>query len=177
MSLLKRLKAIDAFPKIQVCHPRRATWPLPSAAGRVKHFVWCFQDDFYSKTMSGGVITIVCTALMVVLFFSELGKPLCSKTRLPEITCPKAVHVARKNIRASIWCRPIPDNQDGAQAGGRHVQRRADHIQGKLLPPKLDYAQNGACTRLERRIIGLFHEILTVLCSLISPCQGCHAIG
>lgn len=26
--------------------------------------------------MSGGVITIVCALLMVVLFFTELGKPL-----------------------------------------------------------------------------------------------------
>jgi endoplasmic reticulum-Golgi intermediate compartment protein 3 len=47
MSALKRLKALDAFPKI--------------------------QDDFYSKTISGGVITIVCSVVMGCLFLSELG--------------------------------------------------------------------------------------------------------
>lgn len=31
------------------------------------------QEDFYSKTMSGGIITIVCSAMMVILFLSELG--------------------------------------------------------------------------------------------------------
>jgi hypothetical protein len=44
---LRRLKALDAFPKI--------------------------QDDFYSKTLSGGVITILSSLFMASLFLSELG--------------------------------------------------------------------------------------------------------
>lgn len=46
MSALRKFKALDAFPKI--------------------------QDDFYSKTMSGGVITVVCSVVMACLFLSEL---------------------------------------------------------------------------------------------------------
>ena len=45
-SFLGKLKALDAFPKI--------------------------QDDFYSKTMSGGIITMVSTVAMFFLFFTEL---------------------------------------------------------------------------------------------------------
>ena len=45
--VLRSLKSLDAFPKI--------------------------QDDFYSKTLSGGVITIVCCTIMGALFLSELG--------------------------------------------------------------------------------------------------------
>jgi endoplasmic reticulum-Golgi intermediate compartment protein 3 len=44
---LRRLKALDAFPKI--------------------------QDDFYSKTLSGGIITIICSVFMAGLFLSELA--------------------------------------------------------------------------------------------------------
>ena len=47
MSALGRLRSLDAFPKI--------------------------QDDFYSKTLSGGVITMVCCIIMGCLFLSELG--------------------------------------------------------------------------------------------------------
>ena len=46
-SFLGKLKALDAFPKI--------------------------QDDFYSKTMSGGIITMVSTVAMFFLFFTELS--------------------------------------------------------------------------------------------------------
>jgi endoplasmic reticulum-Golgi intermediate compartment protein 3 len=49
MSILRQLRVLDAFPKI--------------------------QDDFYSKTLSGGVITIVCSVVMACLFVSELGAP------------------------------------------------------------------------------------------------------
>lgn len=65
MSALKRLKAFDAFPKI--------------------------QDDFYSKTMSGGVITIVCSIVMAGLFLSELG---AVRAWLP-LHCASAGHMNR----------------------------------------------------------------------------------
>lgn len=31
-------------------------------------------DDFFTKTLSGGVITIVSTIVMLLLFFSELSE-------------------------------------------------------------------------------------------------------
>ena len=54
MSALRKFKALDAFPKI--------------------------QDDFYSKTMSGGVITVVCSIVMACLFLSELAIFLTRQT-------------------------------------------------------------------------------------------------
>jgi endoplasmic reticulum-Golgi intermediate compartment protein 3 len=47
MAVLGKLRSLDAFPKI--------------------------QDDFYSKTLSGGVITMVSGFFMGCLFLSELG--------------------------------------------------------------------------------------------------------
>ena len=42
---LQKLKALDAYPKI--------------------------NEDFFTKTMSGGVITIASTVVMILLFLSE----------------------------------------------------------------------------------------------------------
>ncbi|CAM6082878.1 unnamed protein product [Calypogeia fissa] len=47
MQGLNRLRQLDAFPKI--------------------------NEDFYSRTLSGGIITIVSSALMLALFFTELN--------------------------------------------------------------------------------------------------------
>ncbi|XP_019461840.1 PREDICTED: endoplasmic reticulum-Golgi intermediate compartment protein 3-like isoform X2 [Lupinus angustifolius] len=44
--ILNKLRNLDAYPKI--------------------------NDDFYSRTLSGGIITIVSSILMILLFFSEL---------------------------------------------------------------------------------------------------------
>lgn len=44
--MMQRLKQLDAYPKI--------------------------NEDFYSRTLSGGIITIVSATFMVLLFFSEL---------------------------------------------------------------------------------------------------------
>lgn len=56
MGLLSKIKALDAYPKI--------------------------NEDFFTKTMSGGVITIAASLVMVLLFFSELRKPLVAWIRL-----------------------------------------------------------------------------------------------
>lgn len=48
---LGKLKALDAYPKI--------------------------NEDFFTKTMSGGIITIVSSVVMVLLFLSELRKLCC----------------------------------------------------------------------------------------------------
>eukprot|EP01018_Ginkgo_biloba_P033910 Gb_08844 [translate_table: standard] len=47
MQVMNRLRQLDAYPKI--------------------------NEDFYSRTLSGGVITIVSSIMMVLLFFSELS--------------------------------------------------------------------------------------------------------
>lgn len=46
--VLHKLKQLDAYPKI--------------------------NEDFYSRTLSGGVLTIISATIMVLLFFSELRK-------------------------------------------------------------------------------------------------------
>jgi len=46
--LLQKLKQLDAYPKI--------------------------NEDFYSRTLSGGLITIVAAIFMVLLFFTELRR-------------------------------------------------------------------------------------------------------
>lgn len=45
--LFSKLKSLDAFPKV--------------------------NDDFYQRTLSGGVITIISSVIMIALFFSELS--------------------------------------------------------------------------------------------------------
>jgi hypothetical protein len=46
MQALNKLRQLDQYPKI--------------------------NEDFYSRTLSGGLITIVSSVLMILLFFSEL---------------------------------------------------------------------------------------------------------
>lgn len=48
-SLMSKLRNLDAYPKI--------------------------NEDFYSRTLSGGLITIASSIFMVLLFLSELRKP------------------------------------------------------------------------------------------------------
>lgn len=53
-NFLSKLKNLDAYPKI--------------------------NEDFFTKTMSGGVVTIVASIVMALLFFSELRMYLSTKT-------------------------------------------------------------------------------------------------
>jgi hypothetical protein len=46
--VLQKLKQLDAYPKI--------------------------NEDFYSRTLSGGILTIISATIMVLLFLSELRK-------------------------------------------------------------------------------------------------------
>lgn len=46
--LMSKLKALDAYPKV--------------------------NEDFFTKTFSGGIITIAASIVMVLLFLSELSK-------------------------------------------------------------------------------------------------------
>lgn len=45
--ILEKLRSLDAYPKI--------------------------NDDFFSRTLSGGIITLASSLLMFFLFVSELG--------------------------------------------------------------------------------------------------------
>lgn len=54
--VLSRLKQLDAYPKI--------------------------NEDFYSRTLSGGLITIVTSIFMVLLFFTEFRK--CAPLPAPD---------------------------------------------------------------------------------------------
>lgn len=94
------------------------------------------QEDFYSKTMSGGIITIVCSAMMVVLFLSELGVHL---QMLPGILLDTTISCA---LRVDVFLRAfeipepvsrtVPDIQDGTQARGGHFPWREDYYQCTL---------------------------------------------
>lgn len=48
--IMNKIRNLDAYPKI--------------------------NEDFYSRTLSGGVITVVSSVVMFLLFFSELRKLL-----------------------------------------------------------------------------------------------------
>ena len=50
MGGMKALKALDMHPKV--------------------------NEDFYTKTLGGGIITIASSIIMVLLFLSELGQCL-----------------------------------------------------------------------------------------------------
>lgn len=52
MQVINRLKSLDAYPKI--------------------------NEDFYSRTLSGGFITLVSTVVMALLFITELSKCVAS---------------------------------------------------------------------------------------------------
>ena len=58
MEILNKLKVLDAYPKI--------------------------NEDFYSRTLSGGIITLVSSIFMMLLFFNELREStsLNATTRL-----------------------------------------------------------------------------------------------
>ena len=47
-NIMSKLRSLDAYPKI--------------------------NEDFYSRTLSGGLITLVSSIVMLLLFFSELRK-------------------------------------------------------------------------------------------------------
>ena len=49
MGVFSGLKALDAYPKIR-------------------------DDEFFTKTLSGGIVTIASSVIMVMLFLSELCK-------------------------------------------------------------------------------------------------------
>ena len=61
-NIMSKLRSLDAYPKI--------------------------NEDFYSRTLSGGLITLVSSIVMLLLFFSELRKiPLSLSLALFLRTC------------------------------------------------------------------------------------------
>lgn len=66
---LNKLKALDAYPKI--------------------------NEDFFTKTFSGGIITIVASVVMGLLFLSELSK-CCISLMMALASCNLALLQALK---------------------------------------------------------------------------------
>ncbi|CAK9181667.1 unnamed protein product [Ilex paraguariensis] len=76
--VFNKLRNLDAYPKI--------------------------NEDFFSRTLSGGVITLVSSIVMLLLFFSELSnvqvllsKPNTSQNPKPQLTSLKENPVHRSN--------------------------------------------------------------------------------
>lgn len=123
--LWAQLSALDAFPKV--------------------------NEDFFKKTMSGGksgwyeqcltrqssqgnqpavglfagVITIVASVLMALLFFSELSK-------IGSCTCTQAALQGAKLTLLLAYCRAVLDNPDHPRADCRYVTRSAYRYQRKI---------------------------------------------
>ena len=55
--LLTKLRSLDAYPKV--------------------------NEDFYSRTLSGGIITLASSVVMLLLFVSELRTPLALPPSFP----------------------------------------------------------------------------------------------
>lgn len=55
MDVLNRLKLLDAYPKV--------------------------NEDFYSRTLSGGIITLISSFIMAILFLTELREWISLKDR------------------------------------------------------------------------------------------------
>ncbi len=59
--VLNKLKNLDAYPKV--------------------------NEDFFTRTFSGGVITVVSSLVMLCLFFSELSKHVLAVTCVCMLSC------------------------------------------------------------------------------------------
>lgn len=60
---LQKLKGLDAYPKV--------------------------NEDFYKRTLSGGVVTVVASVVMLLLFVSETRKCVCARSsrRRADVVC------------------------------------------------------------------------------------------
>lgn len=66
--MMNRLRNLDAYPKI--------------------------NDDFYSRTLSGGLITVLSSLVMLILFFSELRK---------HFTCLPSISISDEKVRIFLY--------------------------------------------------------------------------
>ena len=77
--VFSKLKSLDAFPKV--------------------------NDDFYQRTLSGGVITIISSIMMIALFFSELSA--AQAHRPPPCARPAAIQGAAINNPPGRLCHGV----------------------------------------------------------------------
>lgn len=88
--VMNRLKNLDAYPKI--------------------------NDDFYSRTLSGGLITLASSLVMLILFFSELRKLL--------FFIQISVLWQYPWIKFESWLRTLSPSRYWVSAPCRHIKRR-----------------------------------------------------
>jgi hypothetical protein len=111
--LVSRLKALDAYPKI--------------------------NEDFFTRTLSGGIITIVSSVIMLLLFISELRK--CGMSAQAHASAA----VLRPYQPPARWRRSVLGYQHGARAVSGHIERRDDQHKRGLDNCSLQLAtQQGA---------------------------------
>jgi hypothetical protein len=79
--LLSKLRNLDAYPKV--------------------------NEDFYSRTLSGGIITLASSVVMLLLFVSELRTSLAP--RFPPLKHPFLASASRSRVRHAVsgagYCR------------------------------------------------------------------------
>ena len=76
-SFLQKLKRLDAYPKV--------------------------NEDFYKRTLSGGVVTLVAAVVMLLLFISETSKCPFRGRRWSELSCFFPSSVSWLHCLAWLW--------------------------------------------------------------------------
>ncbi|KAH7677458.1 COPII vesicle protein [Dioscorea alata] len=120
MEIIGKLRNLDAYPKI--------------------------NEDFYSRTLSGGVITIVSTIVMILLFLSEIRLYLYAPTEtqlIVDTSRGERFHVHFDVTFPSLACSLLSvDTMD--ISGEQHydirhdiIKRRLDHF-GNVIESKKD---------------------------------------
>lgn len=74
---LQKLKGLDAYPKV--------------------------NEDFYKRTLSGGVVTVVASVVMLLLFVSETRKCVCAKQPPPRGCCVLFAYSPIRGRNGSMW--------------------------------------------------------------------------
>jgi hypothetical protein len=111
----QKLKALDAYPKV--------------------------NEDFFTRTLSGGIITLVSSVIMLLLFISELRE---WHARTSTATRRRAAPPQRRRRRRR---RAILGREHGARAVGGHLAGR-DHqhqreLGGMAPPPRVRCCRTG----------------------------------
>lgn len=119
MQSLNRIKQLDAFPKI--------------------------NEDFYSRSMSGGLITILSSIVMLTLFFTELGHFLSPVTKSQLLvdtssgeTLKIYLNITFPNLACSVISLDAMDVSGEQHLDVKHdiFKRRLDSAGRVLEPPK-----------------------------------------
>jgi Endoplasmic Reticulum-Golgi Intermediate Compartment (ERGIC) len=101
------------------------------------------NQDFALRTLSGGVITVLSSLIMAILFFSELRECHCIRHVLLQSYLHQACqHPPTRPMHAT--CRTILDCADGKPLVGGHFQRREASNQRELRDERT--APISACT-------------------------------